>query len=298
MMVMMMMISKLTPPPIQKWSPCTKPWAFIGLSMHKSMGLDPWFLCTRFCMVVSYIIWIWKGNTKNLKHLIVSLLVSLNVFYSGGARFKPYLHPYVCPQMPLGPRLIFIFIGVCVMCVTTPFLPLDTPYHDIHPHETAHPPACAKKKKSDVVRPKVVNLWFAPSLRVTHVDFVPPFWACPFLLPEPSSSPNLAYHSFALRIAMTDCHGSLWSSWVKPFLVHVPPSSRSSPYANVDLCMCQILTLTTSCNPFKCMPTSRSLCDNTPCFPLRPYSWYTLTLELTTIPMLASFFSLDVKIKS
>ena len=37
--------------------PYTSPTrVFIALFMHKTMGLEPWFLCTQFCMVVSYII--------------------------------------------------------------------------------------------------------------------------------------------------------------------------------------------------------------------------------------------------
>ena len=67
-------------------------------------------------------------------------------------------------------------------------------------------------------------------------------------------------------------------------LVHVPPSSRLSSWSRLFdplfiLVSClplqglvRITTLTTPCSPFKCMSTTRSLCDQTSCFLLYPPS--------------------------
>ena len=61
----------------------------------------------------------------------------------------------------------------------------------------------------------------SPFLCLADTIFVPPFSACPFLPPEPSSPSDPPYASLALHNAMSGCHGPLRPSRAKLFTICV-----------------------------------------------------------------------------
>ena len=178
MVIVMMIISHIEPPlytsltrvfiGLSMLLTCTKPWAWthgfwahgFSCGMHKTMGLEHGFVHTvlygcfpmPFEYEKKYITFKVLGSSPNGK---------INVFYLGGARFKSCLHPSICTRMPLGPRIIFIFIIVCVMCVELHYFTISpightTSRHPPPPNRTSF--GMCQEEKSDVVDSKVVGL--------------------------------------------------------------------------------------------------------------------------------------------
>ena len=107
----------------------------VSLVTCTNHGLEPWFYAHGF-------LWLFPLQFEYGKKYIKSKAYDSspsgkpNILYLRGARFKPCLHPFVCTQMSLGPRLIFIFTSVCVMFVDPHFFTFSSTGHAT----SRHPP--------------------------------------------------------------------------------------------------------------------------------------------------------------